>query len=111
MDTLTTETNEATHIYMLVAWKVKDSKFSAYVALIGHNKELTWREDELKKLYNENCNRLMECNDTMLDTWLMGNNVVLKTTFCTRNLKGNPKLNVSAFEEDNYTIRLFCINP
>jgi hypothetical protein len=107
MDTLTTETNETIHVYMLVAWKVKDSKFFVYVALIEHNKELTWSEDKLKKLYNENCNRLMECNDTMLDTWLVGDNIALKTTFSARNLKGALELNISISEEkrNDYAIR------
>jgi hypothetical protein len=112
MDTSTTETNEAIHVYMLVAWKVKDAKFSAYVALIEHNKELTWREDELKRFYDEHRGWLMEFNDTVLDTWLMDNNIVLKTTFSASDLRGSPELSISISEDkDDYAMRPFRINP
>jgi hypothetical protein len=89
MDTSTAEISksEITYVYMLVVWKVKDSKHSLYVALVEHTKEFIWDENELKRLYNKNHSRLKEYDDIMSDTWFINNNMVLKTSFEARGLK------------------------
>jgi hypothetical protein len=104
MDTLTTKTNEneAKCVQLLVAWKVKDSKSFVYETLVEHVKEFTWDENELRKLYNKNHSRLKEYNSIMSDRWLIDNNMVLKTSFEVRGLKGNFELSISISEEERY---------
>jgi hypothetical protein len=101
----------ATNVYMLVAWKVKDSEPLVYVVLVEHTKEFTWNEDELKKLYDKNRNWLKKYYNTLTNTWFMDNNTVLKTTFKVKYLKENFEVNVDISEErDNYAVAPFCIN-
>jgi hypothetical protein len=112
-DTSTIETNKngAKCVQMLAAWKVKDSKPLLHVLLIEHAKEFTWNEDNLKKLYDKNFGWLKEYNDAISDTWLMDDNMALKTSFEVRGLKGNFELSISIFEEkDDYAIRPLCID-
>jgi hypothetical protein len=106
------ETNETTCIRMLVAWKVKDSKPFIYVVLIEHTKGFTWNEDELRKLYNKNHNRLKEHNDTMSDVWFIDDEIALKISFKIIGLKANFGLSISISEEekDIYAMRPFCID-
>jgi hypothetical protein len=114
IDTLTAETNEnvATYFYMLVAWKVKDAKSFAYVALVEHAKEFTWNEYKLRKSYNKNHSRFKEYDSVIIDTWLMDDNTVLKTTFMVTDSKKNFELSISISEEgkDNYAMRPFRIH-
>jgi hypothetical protein len=112
IDLLTTENNEETCIQVFVAWKVKDSVPFAYVVLIEHTKSLTWNEDKLKKLYDKNHGRLKKYYGTISDTWLMDNNVILKTTFSAKDLKSTPELSISISkkEKDSYAMKPFCIN-
>jgi hypothetical protein len=114
MNTSTTKAseNETTHVYMLAAWKVKDSKSFAYMALVKHTKELTWNEDKLGKLYNKNRDLLKEYDNAISDIWLMDNHMVLKTTFNARDLKRTLELSISISEKekDEYAIRPFCID-
>jgi hypothetical protein len=102
MDTSTTEVDkhETTHVHMLISWKVKDSKLSAYVVLVKHDKEFIWNEDNLKKLYYINHNLFKEYDDIVLDTWLMGDNIVLKTIFKAWRSKRNFELSISIYEEE-----------
>jgi leucyl aminopeptidase (aminopeptidase T) len=115
MDTLNIEANknETKCVQMLVAWKVTDSESFVYVVLVEHVKEFTWNEDELKKLYYENQHLLKESNGAISDTWFVENNVILKTTFKVRGLKGNFELSVSISEEEeryNYAMRPLCVD-
>jgi hypothetical protein len=113
MGALTTETNknEAAHVYMLAAWKVKDTKPFVRVVLIKHTKEFTWNEDKLKKLYYENCQWLKE-HDTVSDAWFVDDNMILKTSFKVRDLKGNFELSISISEEEknDYAMRPLCVD-
>jgi hypothetical protein len=70
IDTSNTEINKnkATHVHMIVAWKVKNARIFAYVALVEYAKEFTWNEDKLKKLYYKNHGRFKEYNDIISDT-------------------------------------------
>jgi hypothetical protein len=114
MDTSTTETdkNESTHVHILVAWKMRDSKPSAHVVLVKHTKEFAWNEDKLKKLYYENHDRLKEYDDTISATWLMDNNITLKAGFSIRDSDEGVDLNVSVSEEerDDYIMRPLCVD-
>jgi hypothetical protein len=114
MNTLATETNKSEEkcVQMLVAWKVEDSKHFLHVVLIEHAKEFNWNEDELRKLYNKNHNRLKQYNGIISDTWLMDDNRALKTSFKVRNTKENFELNISISEEekDDYAIRPLYVN-
>jgi hypothetical protein len=91
MDTSATETNDngEKHVYMLVAWKMKDAKPFVHVALVEHTKEFTWNKNRLRKLYNKNLDRLKEYDDAISDTWIMDDNIAFKTTFNVRDLKGS----------------------
>jgi hypothetical protein len=103
---------EFTEIAKNAFWRIFESRvLYAYVALVEYAKEITWNEDNLNKFYYVNHDRLKECNEIILDTWLM-DNMVLKMTFNARDLKGNPELSISISEEkkDSYTMRPFCIN-
>jgi hypothetical protein len=113
MSTSTTgvDKDEAMHVYMLVAWKVKDSKHFVYVVLVKHNKEFIWNEDNLKKLYYENHDRFKEYSGTISDTWLMDDSMALETTFRVRDLEGSFELSISISEErDDYAIKPFYID-
>jgi hypothetical protein len=109
MDTLTKKTNkrEAKCVQMLIAYKVEYSKLFLYVTLIEHAKDFTWDENKLKKLYDGNRSWLNEYNNTTSYTWLMDDNMILKTTFSARDLKGIPELSVfiSEEEKDSYIMR------
>jgi hypothetical protein len=115
MNVLTTVTDkcETVYIYMLAAWKVKDSKPFVRVALVKHTKEFTWNEDKLKKLYYKNRQWLKEYDDTTSDTWSMDDNMIMKMSFKARNLKGNFELSISISEEerDDYAMRPLYIDP
>jgi hypothetical protein len=114
MDTSTIETNkrETTYVYMLVVWRVKDDKFAVYVASVEHTREFIWNEDKLRKLYNKNYSRLNGYDDTISDTWLVDNNIVLKTTFNARVLERTPELSISISEEkkSDYAMRPIWID-
>jgi hypothetical protein len=113
MDTSATETdrNEAKCVYMLVAWSMWYSIPSAHVTLIEHAKEFTWDEDKLSKLHGKNCDWLKEYDDASSNTWLIGDNMVLKTTLEVKVLRGSPEVSISiSEEEDDYAVRPFCIN-
>jgi hypothetical protein len=113
MDTSAVETdeNEATHVYILITWKVGDSKLFAYVALVEHTKQFAWNEDELRKLYDKNHDRLDKCDDIVSNIWLVDNNTTLKTTFEIRSLKGNFGISMSISEErDDYAMRPIWMN-
>jgi hypothetical protein len=114
MDASTTETgkSEATHVYILTVWKMKDSKPFARIALVEHTKGFSWNEDKLKELCDKNYSWLKEHNDTTSDTWLVNDNMILKTTFRTRDLKRTPELGVFISEEeiDSYTMRPLCVD-
>jgi hypothetical protein len=112
MDTSTTGTHETKYVYMLTAWKMKDSKPFAYVALVEHTNELVWNEDKLKKLYDKNCNRLKKYKDTISDTWLIGDSTTLKTSFRVEGMNGNFELIISISEEerDDYAMKPLCID-
>jgi hypothetical protein len=113
-DTLPTEVNRnATHICMLIAWKVEDSKSFVHIALIEHAKEFTWNKYELKKLYNKNRGWLKEYDDTISDTWVMDGNMVLKTIFKIRGSKGSFGLSIFISEEerDDYAMRPLHVDP
>jgi hypothetical protein len=112
MDMSTTETNksEATHVHMLAIWKVKDSKSFIRITLVEHTKKFTWNEDKLRKLYHKNRGWLKEyC--TISDIWLVDNNMVFKTTFGARVLKGTTELSISISEERyDYAMRPLSID-
>jgi hypothetical protein len=104
MDTSTIETgrNEPTYVYMLVVWRVTDAKPFAYVTFIEHIKEFTWNEDKLKKLYDKHHWWFKRYDDAISDTWLMDNNVILRTTLKVKILKGNFELSISVSKEEKY---------
>jgi hypothetical protein len=103
-------TNEIKYVQLLIAWEMKDSELSASVVLV--EREIIWNEDELRKLYYENNNLLKKYNDVISDTWLMDDNMVLKTTCRVKNLKENFELSISISEErDCYVMRPLCIDP
>jgi hypothetical protein len=114
MDTLITETNrnDTTHVYMFVAWKMKDSIPFLCVVLVECAKEFIWDENKLKKLHDKNCDRLKKFDDTISDTWIVDDNMILKATFGVRDLKGNFELSMSISEEerDNYAMRPLWID-
>jgi hypothetical protein len=110
INTSTTE-NEAACIYMLVAWKTKDSKPFLYVALVEHTKTSIWDEDKLKEIYNKNRSWLKKYYSTTSDTWFVNDHMALKTTFKVRGLKENFELSISISEEDDdYAMRPFSID-
>jgi hypothetical protein len=113
MDASVTETdeNDATRVYMLAAWGVKDSKFYLYVVLIENAKEFTWDKSKLMKLYYENYRRLREYNDITSCTWLIDGSMTLKTSFKVRSIQENFELSISISEEekDAYAV-LICIS-
>jgi hypothetical protein len=80
---------------MFVSWKVKDSKPFTHIKFVEHTKELTWNENDLKKLHSMNCNYFAIYDSTTLDTWLVDNNMTLKPTIRARILEGNLELNIS----------------
>jgi hypothetical protein len=113
MSISTTETseNESTHVYMLAAWKVKNSTPFVRVALVEHAKEFTWDKYELQKLYDKNYGWLKKCDDVTSYTWFMGDNMALKTLFRARVLEGKFELGIVISEEkDGYAVRPLCIN-
>jgi hypothetical protein len=114
IDASTTETdeNEATHVHMLVIWKVKDVKSFAYVTLVEHDKEFTWNEDKLKKLYYENRDRLKDHTNAISNTWLVDGSMILKTRFKIKGSKRNPKLSIHISEEKkgDHAMKPSCIN-
>jgi hypothetical protein len=114
MDTSTIETNknQAMHIYMLSAWKVKDSRLFVYVTFVEHTKEFIWNEEKLKKLYDKNFGWFKEYKRTASNTWLIDDNMALKTTFKAREFEKNFELSISISEEErnDYAMRPFCIN-
>jgi hypothetical protein len=97
--------------HLLVVWRISEfNELYADVLLIEHTKAFTWDEDNLKKLYYENYDRLKGYAGTISNTWLI-DNMVLRTTFSARNLRGNPKLSISISEErDDYAASPFCID-
>jgi hypothetical protein len=110
-----TEIGEDTSIdvHLLVIWCIpKPNELYADVLLVEHAKAFTWNRNKLNKLYHENHDRLKGCNNTILNTWFMDNNMVLKTVFSARDLKGNPELSISISEEKKRddTMRPFCVN-
>jgi hypothetical protein len=113
IDILTKETNknEAKYVQMFVAWKMEDSKPLLYLVLIEHTKEFIWNENELRKLYNKNHNRLKEYDDAIPDGWLIDNNMVLETSFEVRGLKGDFELSIFVSEEKRRDyMRPLCID-
>jgi hypothetical protein len=112
MDVSTTETHETKYVYMLVAWKMKDSKLFAYVVLVEHTKEFIWNEDKLRKLYDKNHDLLEKYNGTISGTWFMDDNITLKTVSKAGGSKGNFKLSISISEgkRTSYAIRPLCID-
>jgi hypothetical protein len=114
IDTSTTGTdeNEATHAYMLVVWEVKNAKSFAYVALVERIKEFTWDKDKLKEFYNKNYDQLKKYSDTISDTWLVDNDMILKAKSKVKSSKRNQKLSIYISEEkkSDHAMRPFCIN-
>jgi hypothetical protein len=113
-DIFTTGTNEsnATHVYILAAWKVKGSESFKRVVLVEHTNEFTWDEDKLKKLYYKNHGWLEKYNDTITDTWFMDDNMILKTTLRVRGMRGSFELSISIYKEEKneYAIRPLCVD-
>jgi hypothetical protein len=111
MNTSETDDNKAKHVYMLVAWKMKDSKSFVYVVLVEHAKKFIWNEDKLKRFYYENHNRFKEYDDIISDTWFM-NDTTLKTSFRVEGMNGNFELIISISEEerDDYAMKPLCID-
>jgi hypothetical protein len=112
MDTSTIENNKETCIQMFVSWKAKDTRLFVRVVLIKHTKEFIWNEDKLKKLYNKNRGWLRKYDDTVTDTWLMNDNMVLRTSFKVRGFKENFELNIFISEEERIddVIRPLCVD-
>jgi hypothetical protein len=111
IDTSTTKTDGKTHVYMLIAWKVKDVKLFAYLVLVEYVKEFTWNEDKLKKLYYENRSQLKEYDDTISDIWSLNDNMVLQTSLDASDLRGNPKFSISISEEEyKYAMKPLCVD-
>jgi hypothetical protein len=112
--TSTTEANknETVHVHMLVTWKMKDAKPLVRAILLEHTEEFIWNESRLVELYNKNHSRTKEYADAISFTWLMDDNVVLKTTFILRSLKGKPELSISISEEekDEYAMKPLCVD-
>jgi hypothetical protein len=61
----------------------------------------------LKELHYENHDWLREFNDTISNTWLMDNNIILKTIFNARDMRRDSELSISISEErkDDYAMR------
>jgi hypothetical protein len=110
--TIKTNKNEAKYVYMLVAWKMKSSRFLMHVTLVEHTKEFIWNEDGLKKLYDKNRGWLKEYDNTISDTWIVDDNMMLKITCDERDLKRAAELRISISEEerDNYAMRPLYVN-
>jgi hypothetical protein len=65
----------------------------------------------LRELHNKNVDWLKKYNDTISDTWLVDNNMILRASFSTRVLEGITELNIFISEKRNdYAIRPFCID-
>jgi hypothetical protein len=109
-----TETEDISNdVHLLVAWKFSEfKKLFADVLLVEHAKDFVWNEDKLKKPYYKNHGQLRKHNNTISDTWLVGNNIVLKTTFSARDLKEDTELSISISEEEkgDYAVRPFYIH-
>jgi hypothetical protein len=97
---------------LLVVWRISESKeLYADALLTEYTRTFTWNRGKLNKLYHENHDRLKKYANTISDTWLIDNNVTLKTTFSARDLKENLELSISISEErDEYAMRPFCID-
>jgi hypothetical protein len=74
--------------------------------------QFAWNEDKLKILYDKNRGWLKEYDNTISDTWLMNDNMVLKTAFKVRDSKENFELSIviSEEEKDDYAMKPFCIH-
>jgi hypothetical protein len=115
IDASTTETNrnEAIYVYMFVAWKMKDSKPFICVVLVECTKEFAWNQGRLMKLYDKNHNLFKKYDETISDTWFLGDSMTLKTSFKVRSSEKNFELSVSISEEerDDYAMKPLWINP
>jgi hypothetical protein len=98
--------------HLLVVWEISEFSKELYadVLLVECDETFTWDEDELKKLYCENHDRLKEYNGVISNTWFMENSMTLKTTFSARVLKGSPELNISISEGRDDYVRPLCID-
>jgi hypothetical protein len=106
--------NTSSAVCLLVVWKIFEYKeLYADILLVKHASAFTWNEDKLRKFYYENRDRLKEYTDTISDTWLMDDNMILKTSFSARDLRGILELSISISEEEKFShvMRPFCINP
>jgi hypothetical protein len=107
MNTLITENNEAKCIQMLVVWKVKDPEPFAHVILVEHTKEFIWNEDELKKLYNKNCGWFEAYDSTTSYTWLVDDNLTLKTSLKVSGLKERFRTHYIVKMRENFELSIF----
>jgi hypothetical protein len=87
---------EPTCIYMLIVWKIKDSMHLMHVALLESIRKFKWNEENLKKFYDKNSNRLKGYNDSTLIAWAIDNSTVLITKFQVKKI---PELSISISEE------------
>jgi hypothetical protein len=100
------------YVYMLVVCKMKNSNPFAYAALIEYTEEYIWSENELKKLYDQNHDQFKKYNGATSGTWLMSNNMILKTSLNVIYSKRKFELGISISEEKkrDYAMRPFRIN-
>jgi hypothetical protein len=109
-----TDKNEIKYVYMLVAWKIKGKPF-VHVVLVEHTREFIWSEDNLKQLYDKNCDRLKKYsnNTNISDTWLIDDKTTLKTTFKVISWRWSFHLSMSISEEERNedAMRPLCVDP
>jgi hypothetical protein len=94
------DTSIATHL--LVVWRITGSKkLYADVLLVEHEKRFDWGKDDLKDLYRKNINQFRLSSVPVIETWLLGDDTILKTKFETTN---GQLLNVTIYEakRDNH---------
>jgi hypothetical protein len=98
---------KSTCIQMLVVWKMKCSIPSGRVVLLENVRGIEWNEENLKRLYDKNYDRLEGYDNPTSDAWFIDDNTVLKATFKVSKSKGVSEISISISEEEenNYAIR------
>jgi hypothetical protein len=89
--------------YLLVAWRISESKvLYADILLIEYDEEFDWSKDNLRELHFKNFDRFRMCPDSATKTWLLGADAALMTTFEIMNRDYILDITISEVGIDNY---------
>jgi hypothetical protein len=96
------DTSSDTHL--LVIWEISESeKLCADVLLVEHDKGLDWNKDDLEELYHKNSNQFRLWPGSVTETWSLGDNIALMTTFKMMNRNRILDITISEVEKDSNT--------